>query len=409
MIGTIVIIGASAAGVAAAMTLRDEGHIGDIVLIGAEEQLPYDRPAVSKELLLAGTVPPILTADRYAELRIDLRLGVTVTAIDLTGGRVLLGEDESITFDRLLVATGGKPRHLPVPGAELDGLHYVRDARDGLAIHTGLRPGMRVAVIGGGLIGAEVAASAAQAGCEVDWIEAEDRCLARVLPAPLADAMMAVHRGHGVRIHSNAAVVRLHGDTAVEAVELHDGRQIAVDIVVVGIGIVPETALAEAAGLAVDNGILVDPFCATSAPGVYAAGDVARHQSRYMPVAGRLEHWRNAQQQGAAAARAMLGRGEPYHELPWFWTDQYTHHLEGCGLARPGDEAVLRGDPASGSATVFHLRDGALVAAVTLNRANDVRGAMRLIERGVTPSHDVLSDPTQDLRKLGKERVRGAA
>lgn len=409
MTGAVVIVGASAAGVAAAMALREQGHEDAIILIGAEDHLPYERPAVSKDLLLAGTVPPILASERFAELDIELRLGVFVTAIDPAAQRVTLEDGSAFGFDRLLLATGGMPRRLTVPGAELTGLHYVRDVRDGQAIRAGLRPGARVAVIGGGLIGAEVAASAMQAGCEVDWIEAEGQCLGRVLPAPLAGAMMALHHARGVRIHTRALVCGLAGTSQVEAVELSDGRRIEADIVIAGIGIVPQTALAEAAGLHVEDGIVVDEFCATSAPGVYAAGDVARFQSRYMAAPGRLEHWRNAQEQGAAAALSMLGRGQPFHALPWFWSDQYDIHIEGCGLTRPGDEAVLRGDPEALNATVFHLRDGLLVAATTLNRANDVRGAMRFIEAGVKVPVDALANPATDLRKLAKELARAAA
>ncbi|QDK35717.1 NAD(P)/FAD-dependent oxidoreductase [Sphingomonas sp. IC081] len=409
MIGSVAIVGASAAGVAAATTLRDEGYEGEITLIGGETDLPYERPAVSKDILLTGAAPPIIPEQRYAELNIKLLLGTRAERIDARYGQIELSDGRTMVSDRLLLATGGWPRRLPVPGAELGGLHYVRDARDGQAIRSGLRPGARIAVVGGGLIGAEVAASAVQAGCEVDWIEAEGLCLARALSRPLAEAMMDVHRQRGVRVHANALVVRLIGERSVQAVELADGRRIDADMVVVGIGITPAAELAEEADLTVSDGIVIDPFCRTSAENVYAAGDVARHQTRYMATPSRLEHWRNAQEQGVTAARAMLGHRQPYDELPWFWTDQYDLHIEGCGVMRADDETILRGNLADGNATVFHLRAGSLVGACALNRQGDVRGAMRLITRGLTPSADILSDPTKDLRKIEKELSRASA
>jgi len=404
-----VIVGAGAAGVSAALTLRDFGYDGEVVLIGAENRLPYERPAVSKDLLLAGRLPPIVPESTYADRRIDLRVGRSAARLHAARGAVELDDGTELPADKVLLATGGRVRRLKVPGAGLPGVYYVRSADDAEALRAELRAGARVAVIGGGLIGAEVTASAIQAGCEVEWIEAGYRCLTRVVSHPLDEAMMAIHIRRGVRIHTSASVVRVLGDERVAGVELADGRRIVADLAVVGIGIEPDVELARASGIDLDDGIVVDGFGATSLPNVYAAGDVTHHHSRHMAAAGRLEHWRYAQAQGAAAARSMLGVGDFFDELPWFWTDQYEHHVEGCGLPRAGDKVVLRGDPAEGAATAFYLRDGRLVAATTLNRPNDVRGAMRLIARGLTPGPEVLRDPKLDLRRLEKEMIHATA
>ncbi|MCO7636631.1 FAD-dependent oxidoreductase [Pseudomonas sp. S 311-6] len=400
---SVAIVGASAAGVAAALALREQGFDGTISLIGAENRLPYDRPAVSKDILLTGAVPLIVPASAYEDNRIELRTGVRVTSLETRTGTMMLDDGTQLRADKVLLATGGRVRQLAVPGASLDRLYYVRSADDAEAIRRNLRAGARVAVIGGGLIGAEVAASAIQAGCSVDWIEAGFRCLTRALSHPFDTFFMDLHRQKGVRIHLRSEVARILGDAVVTGVALSDGRRIDADMVVVGIGIVPETRLAEASGIHVNNGIVVDEYCMTSAPNVYAAGDVARHQTRYMSAPGRLEHWRHAQEHGAAAAAAMLGHGQPYAMVPWFWTDQYEHHFEGCGLPQEGDVVVLRGVPAEGSASAFYLRSGRLSAAASLNRPNDVRGAMRLIASGLAVSAEALRDPECDLRKLEKE------
>ena len=401
MIARCVIVGGGAAGVNAALSLRKLGYDGDIVLVCAEDRLPYERPAVSKDVLLTGRLPPIVPERVYAELRVDLRLGRRASR--LRAGAVELDDGTELHTDKVLIATGGRVRQLRIPGAELSGVHYVRFANDGEAIRAELRPGARVAVIGGGLIGAEVSASAIQAGCDVDWIEAGYRCMTRSVSHPLDEALMAIHRERGVRIHTRMAVVRVLGDARVAGVELSDGRRLDADVVVVGIGIDPDVDLARASGIDVDDGIVVDAFNATSMPNVYAAGDVTHHKTRHMAAAGRLEHWRYAQSHGEAAARSMLGRGEAFDELPWFWTDQYDHHVEGCGLPRASDEVVVRGELGAGAATAFYLREGRLVGATSLDRPNDVRAAMRLIARGLTPTHTTLQDTHRDLRKVEKE------
>lgn len=399
MTDRFVIVGASAAGVAAAVTLRDNGFAGELVLLGDEPTLPYERPAVSKELLKSSITTPIVPADVYRERHIDLRLGVRVTAIDMNHGLVGCGDGEQIGADKVLLATGGRARRLSVSGADLDGVCYARDARDAAAIAAGLRPGAKIAVIGGGLIGAEVSASAIAAGCSVTWLEAIDRCLSRALPPPLDAIMTDVHRAHGVTIRTNAQVTAIIGHRRAEKVQLADGSAFECDLVVVGVGIEPNIELAERAGARIGNGVIINERCETSIPGLYAAGDVACHLTDWMPGIGRLEHWRNAQEQGAAAAQAMLGGDVRYNELPWFWTDQYSHHVEACGLARADDEVVVRRTDGL-AMSAFYLRGGKLVAAATIDRQADVRAAQRMIVKGLTPTREALANPDVDLRKL---------
>lgn len=409
MTSSIVIVGASAAGVSAALTLRQGGYDGTVTLLSAEDRLPYERPAVSKGILLTGEAPLIAPQETYAEQRIDLRLNESAADIDLRGGTVTCESGTVLAASKVLLATGGRVRRLTVPGSDLPGVCYARSAIDAEAIRDRLQPGARVVVIGGGLIGAEVAASAVQAGCQVIWLEAGYRCLTRALASPLDEVMMAIHRKAGVDIRTGANVIEIVGKSRAEAVKLAEGSLIPADVVVVGIGIVPETTLAEKAGAQLNNGVVVNDRCETSVPNLYAAGDVAAHSTRWMSGEGRLEHWRHAQEQGAAAARAMLGQDVSYQELPWFWTDQYDNHIEGCGLVFAGDEVIVRGSGESGSMTVFYLRNEVLVATSSLNQTNDVRAAMRLIMRGVTPPRSILSDPSIDLRKYERETARAVA
>jgi 3-phenylpropionate/trans-cinnamate dioxygenase ferredoxin reductase subunit len=221
--------------------------------------------------------------------------------------------------------------------------------------------------------------------------------------------MMDIHRSRGVKILTEASVSRLHGDIRVRRVELSDGHFIDADLVVIGIGIEPVVDLASRAGLAVEGGVIVDRRCMTSNQNVFAAGDVAVHQTDFMTAPGRLEHWRHAQRQGAAAARSMLGGQDGYNELSWFWTDQYEYHIEGCGIPRPTDQAVVRGAQDDGSLSVFYLRAGRLAAAVSLNRPKDIRAAMRLIPKGALVNPTVLADPSVDLRRLEGETSHGVA
>jgi 3-phenylpropionate/trans-cinnamate dioxygenase ferredoxin reductase subunit len=368
-----VIIGASLAGASAAAALREGGFDGTVELIGAEPQLPYNRPPLSKGYLRGQErfddqlVNP---ADYYTQHDIRLRLGVRVTVVDPKRKVVGLDGGEEVPYDRLLVATGGRNRTLTTPGAELPGIFQLRTVEDCDRIRAVARSGARAVVIGLGFIGSEVSASLRQMGLAVTAIEGQAVPLARVLGAEVGTVLGEIHREKGVELVMEDAVAAFEGAGRVERVRTKRGRILECDLVVAGIGIVPNSELLAGAGAAVDNGVLVDALCQTSLPDVYAAGDVANHLH---PLFGRLrvEHWNNGFQQGRAAARTMLGGTQPYDYLHSFWSDQYEHLLEYVGFAAHWDRVVFRGDPGSRKFLAFFLKDGALRAAMGLNRGGD--------------------------------------
>ena len=368
-----VIVGAALAGGSAAAALRDGGFDGEVQLIGAEPQMPYNRPPLSKGYLRGQDrfedqlVNP---AAFYKEKGITLRLGTRATAIDPRRKVVALEPGEEVPYDRLLVATGGRNRALQTPGGDLPGVFQLRTVEDCDRIRAAARPGRRAVVVGLGFIGSEVAASLRQMGVEVTAVEHNPVPLARVLGPEVGAVLADIHREKGVELVLEDAVAAFEGGGRVERVRTKKGRVLAGDLVVAGIGIVPDTELLAAAGAAVDNGVLVDEHCRTSLPDVYAAGDVANHLH---PLFGRLrvEHWNNGYQQGRAAARAMLGDARPYDYLHTFWSDQYEHVIEYVGFAAAWDRIVFRGEPASRKFLGFYLKDGVVRAAVGLDRGGD--------------------------------------
>jgi 3-phenylpropionate/trans-cinnamate dioxygenase ferredoxin reductase subunit len=368
-----VTVGAALAGASAAAALREGGFDGDITLIGAEKQLPYNRPPLSKGYLRGQDrfedqlVNP---AAYYPEHGVTLRLGVRAEAVDPTRKVVSLERGEEIRYDRLLVAIGGRNRTLTTPGAELPGIFQLRTVEDCDRIRASATPGRRAVVVGLGFIGSEVAASLRQMGLEVTAVEGHPVPLARVLGPEVGGVLAGIHREKGVELVLEDSVAAFEGAGRVQRVRTKKGRALECDFVVAGIGIVPNAELLAAAGATVDNGVLVDELCRTSLPDVYAAGDVANHLH---PVFGRLrvEHWNNGSRQGRAAARAMLGGPEPYDYLHSFWSDQYEHVVEYVGFAAAWDRLVFRGDPASRRFLGFYLKDGIVRAAVGLNRGGD--------------------------------------
>jgi 3-phenylpropionate/trans-cinnamate dioxygenase ferredoxin reductase subunit len=369
----VVIVGASLSGGSAAAALREEGFDGQITLIGAEPQPPYHRPPLSKGYLRGQDrfedqlVNP---AGWYAERHIDLRLGVRATAIDAGRKTVTLERGGDVPYDRLLVATGGRNRAAKTPGADLPGIYQLRTVEECDRIRAAARPGRRAVVVGLGFIGSEVAASFRQMGVEVAAVDGQPAPLARVLGREVGTALADIHREKGVTLILEDSVAAYEGAGRVEQVRTKNGRALPCDLVVAGIGIVPNVELLAAAGAAVDDGVLVDERCRTSLPDVYAAGDVANHLH---PLFGRLrvEHWNNAFQQGRAAARAMLGDPRPYDYLHTFWSDQYEHLIEYVGFARRWDRLVFRGDPAEGKFLAFYLEGGVVRAAAGLDRGGD--------------------------------------
>jgi len=401
---TFVIVGASLTGATAAATLREEGFDGRIVLVGAETERPYERPPLSKDYLRGESGRDELYVHEqvfYAEHEIELRLGETAVALDAREHALTLSGDERLAFDRLLLATGAEPRRLNVPGGDLDGVHELRSVASSDAIRARLDRGGKVVVVGAGWIGSEAAASARQRGLEVTVIEPASVPLERVLGAEVGAIYRDVHADHGVELLLGTGVEAFEGDGAVERVRTSSGRAVDCDFVIVGVGVAPRTQLAEGAGLAVENGVVVDGRLRTSAPDVFAAGDLARHDHpTYGPL--RVEHWDNALHQGPAAARAMLGRDEPYDHVPYFFSDQYDVGMEYSGYAPRWDRVVFRGDPAGREFIAFWLQGDRLLAAMNVN-VWDVSDALReVLAARVAVDDAALADPDVPLDRLAR-------
>ncbi|MFC6881169.1 MULTISPECIES: NAD(P)/FAD-dependent oxidoreductase [Actinomadura] len=403
---TFVIVGASLAGAKAAETLREEGFGGRVLLVGDEIERPYERPPLSKGFLL-GKEPRdkahVHEADWYDKHDVELRLGVEVTAVDRAARQVHLATRERVGYDRLLLATGASPRRLEVPGSKLQGIHYLRSLGDSAKLREALAPGgRRVVVAGAGWIGLETAAAARSYGNDVTLIEPEPAPLHAVLGPEVGGVFADLHRDHGVDLRFDQGVAGFWGAGQVSAVVTSGGAEIPADVVVVGIGVRPNTRLAEDAGLEVSDGILVDASLRTSDPDVFAAGDVA---AAYHPLLGRrirVEHWANALNGGPAAARAMLGREVSYDRLPYFFSDQYDLGMEMSGAAAPGeyDEIVYRGDVAAREFVAFWLSGGRVVAGMNVN-VWDVTGEVQaLIRSGRRVEASALADPAVPLAGL---------
>ena len=389
---TVVVVGASLAGLRAAETLRQDGYDGRVVLIGAEEHLPYDRPPLSKQLL-AGKVDveqvSLCPADRLAGLDLDLELGRRATGLDLHGRQVVVDEVDRIDFDGLMIATGASPRQLPgVP--PLDGIHLLRTLDDCLAIRARLEQvvaqGGRVVVVGAGFIGSEVAATSHTAGAQVTVLEALAMPLSRALGEEMGAACAALHYDNGVDLRTGAGVSGFHGRHRVEGVLLQDGTTVEADLVVVGVGVAPNTAWLESSGLTLDNGVVCDRT-GHAAPGIVAAGDVARWHNSLFETDMRVEHWTNAAEGGIAAARALLAgeKAEPYAPVPYFWSDQYKTKIQFVGHVHHSDEVrVIDGSVDDRKFLALYEHAGRVVGALGFTRPKLVLQCRRLIAERVT-------------------------
>ncbi|WP_336048816.1 NAD(P)/FAD-dependent oxidoreductase [Streptomyces sp. CA2R101] len=401
-----IIAGAGLAGAKAAETLRAEGFDGPVVLLGDERERPYERPPLSKGYLLGTSEKEkvyVHPPQWYAEHDIDLRLGNAVTALDPAGHEVTLADGSTLGYAKLLLATGSTPRPLPVPGADLDGVHTLRRLADSDRLKEVFRSASRVVVVGGGWIGLETTAAARAAGAEVTVLESAPLPLLGVLGPEVAQIFADLHTGHGVALHCGTQVTEITGtDGAVDGVRLADGTRIAADAVIVGIGITPNSEPAAAAGLKVDNGIVVDERLCSSHPDIYAAGDVA---NAYHPLLGRhlrVEHWANALHQPKAAARAMLGQEVRYDRLPYFFTDQYDLGMEYTGYVGPEgcDRVVFRGDTAAREFIAFWLSGGRVLAGMNVN-VWDVTDPIRaLVASGQAVDPERLADTDVPLDAL---------
>lgn len=402
----MVIVGAGECGTRAAFALREAGYDGEITLVGAEPHLPYERPPLSKEAMTSETtsIKAIADAARLAEHRIDLRGSTTVISIDRANRSVRLADGSDLAYDKLLLATGAIPRKLPLQGTGHRSV-YLRTFDDALRIRQHLQQGTRVAIVGGGFIGLELAASARKLGAEVTVIEAQPRILMRGVPQEIAAIVQEAHVGEGVDIVCGDGIASIEDEGETVRISLSSGRIIDADLAVIGIGAVPVTALAETAGLALNNGISVDARLRTSDPHVFAAGDCCSFPlAVYGDRRVRLEAWRSAQEHGALAARNMLGADEAHATVPWFWSDQYGLTLQIAGLPDEGEHAVRR-DLGDGAFILFHVKDdGRLVAASGIGPDNavarDIRLAEMLIARSARPDLAALASTAVKLKSL---------
>ena len=373
---TIAVVGASLAGVRAVETLRGDGYDGRIIWIGAERHLPYDRPPLSKQLLRGEWEPDKIGLRRqsYDELAVDLRLGVRATALDPAAKTVTLDDGGTVAYDGLLIATGATPRALPNPEG-LAGIHLLRTLDDALALREAFGKGPRVCVVGAGFIGAEVAASARESGLDVVMVDPLPVPCQRGLGVRMGQVLADVHRDHGVELLLGVGVDGFEGAGRVERVLLSDGRRVDADLVVVGIGVAPETGWLESSGLELGDGVVCDASCAATAPGVVAAGDVARWPNPLYGEYLRVEHWTNAVEQGMHAARRLLagdGNAEPFAPIPTFWSDQYDRRIQFAGHARGDEEVVVvKGSLEERRFVALYGQEDRLVGALAFNRARE--------------------------------------
>ena len=408
----LVIVGGGQAAAQAVQSLRQQSFTGAITLLSDEPHPPYQRPPLSKKYFageLARERLLLRPAAFYAEKGVALELGARVEEIEPAERRVRLRDGRTLAYDRLLLATGSRARVLPVPGADLPGVHYFRTIADVDSILASLAPGARAVLVGAGYIGLEVAASARQRGFDVTVLEAADRVMSRTVSAEVSAFYEACHRTAGVAIHCNAGVKAFHGGARVTAVETTDGRQFACDIAIIGIGIEPNVELAARAGLPCSNGIVVDELARTADPNIVAAGDCTNHPLPLLERRVRLESVPNAIHQAKVAAASLVGTPSPYSEVPWFWSDQYDLKLQIAGLSTGYDEVVLRGDPATRSFAAFYLRAGQLLAVDAVNSPKEFIAGKKLVANRARIAPDVLRDATIDLTPLATAMDGGSA
>ena len=408
---TFVIVGASLAGAKAAEELRGRGFDGRVVLIGSEPERPYERPPLTKDYLRGESDREKVYVHEqgfYERHEIELVTGMRVTAIDARASRVTLDGGHGFGFDRLLLTTGAEPRQIPVPGADLDGVYYLRTLADCDALRGRLDCGGHVVVVGAGWIGSEFAASARQCGLEVTVVDPLALPNERVFGAEIGAFYRDVHAQHGIELLLGEGVEAFEGDGAVARVRTSSGTAVECDFVLVGIGVAPRVQLARDAGLEVDNGILVDEKLQSSAPNVFAAGDVANAWHPFFERRVRVEHWANALHQGPAAARSMLSEPVSYDRIPYFFSDQYDVGMEYSGYANEWDRVVFRGDRESGELIAFWLREGRVLAGMNVNVWDVNEHVQALIRSRRTVDVAALSDPDTPLETLAGELSTGS-
>lgn len=395
------VVGAGHAGAAIAAQLRQAGYAAPILLVNDEARLPYERPPLSKYCLLdpsQADAPLLRPGGFWSDAGIDLVSGVEVIALDPARRKVTLSDGLSVTYDWCVLATGGRARALACAGADLPGSHVLRNHADMERLRRHLAAAQNIAVIGGGYVGLEAAASARALGKSVTVIEAQTRVLSRVTSQPVSRFFESVHRRHGVTFRLGRAVSALTGEGRVEAVVLDDGTHVPADAVIVGIGIDAETALAEAAGIACHEGVLVDAHFRSSAPRVLAIGDCARHPNDFAGGMWRLESVQHAQDSAAIAALTIIGETRVYQDVPTFWSEQYDLRLQSAGIARDADDFVVRGDLEQGPFSIIYLREGRMIAVDCVNNAREFMAARKLIGTRASLDRELVSDTSVSLR-----------
>lgn len=399
MFGVIVVGGGHAAGQVAA-SLRQEGYEGAITVIGEEPHPPYQRPPLSKQYLAGEqTLEKVYLRPEsfYSGKDITLKTGVRVEALNVTEQTVTTSGAETLGYEHLIIATGTRPRMLPIPGADLPGVHYLRTIADVDGIRAELSSGKKMVIVGGGYIGLEVAAVASVAGAEVTVLEMEERILQRVTTEQMSAYYHQLHTSRGINIRVNTGASSIAGTDKVEAVVCGD-ESIPADLVVVGIGVIPNIELAEAAGITCDNGIVVDDRCKTSAANVYAIGDCSNHPNGLLDRRLRLESVPNAMEQSRVTAATIVGKDKVYNSMPWFWSDQYELKLQMLGFSADGEETVQRGDTDSNEFAVFYLKDGAIVAVDAVNCPREFMAAKQLVGKTVDKAR--LADTSVPIKEL---------
>jgi 3-phenylpropionate/trans-cinnamate dioxygenase ferredoxin reductase subunit len=405
----IVIVGAGHSGGRAALALREEGYQGSLILIGEELHAPYERPPLSKQALQGGEgsddyfLKPKID---YAQLDIDLKLGVEVTALDPAARAISLSDGGQLHYSKLVLATGGKVRTLPLPGIELEGVHYLRTLNDATNLRNALNESSRLVVIGGGFIGLEVAASARKLGCEVVVLEAADRLAGRALPEEISERLLALQRANGVDVTLNCRIESIEGQGNVESVLLQDGSRIPCDRVLIGVGIEPNVELAQQAGLETGNGIRVNDRLQSSDENIYAIGDVCEFPCPQSGLQVRHETWRNAEQQAHLIARNLLGQDEAFQAPLWFWSDQFDCSLQMVGASSIAQHTVQRELPDNGILLFYIGAENRLVAVSGFGRGNsvakDIKVAELLIGSGKSLNPEFLANPAIKLKSLLK-------
>ena len=401
-----VIIGGSHAAVQLVISLRQNGWEGQITVVSEEPHMPYHRPPLSKAYLAGDSSEEQLALRApaaYEKLDVNFMLGVSVTRIDTQAYKLELDNNQTLPFSKLALCTGARARPLPIPGADLQGVHYLRTMDDVGGIQQSAASAKTAVIIGGGYIGLETAASLRKLGIAVTILETESRLLKRVASETTSEFYMRLHQQHGTDIRCNTMATAIEGDAAVTGVVCGDGNKISADMVIIGIGVIPNTELACDAGLDVDNGVLVNEFAQTSHRDIVAAGDCTNHPNPMLKTRLRLESVPNATEQAKAAAASICGIEKQYAELPWFWSDQYDVKLQIAGMNQGYTDAVIRGDSGSSSFSVFYLKDNLILAADCINRPKDFMLAKKLIMQGKPTEAAALADETTELKTLMAE------